>query len=88
MRVGREAKLLAEASPLSDEPVAVEFDFARRPSAGDVVKMAKAICSAWPKPPDGCAALCMQRLGGIPPDGCPWAAEVHGKHALVIMMMK
>jgi hypothetical protein len=44
--------------------------------------MAKAICSAWPKVPDGCAAIfCMQRLGSIPPDGCRYAIEVHGERA-------
>ena len=44
-------------------------------------RMAKAICSAWPKIPDGCAAICMQRLGSIPADGCRYAVQVHGERA-------
>lgn len=44
-------------------------------------QMAKAICLAWPKDPDGCAAICMDRLGSIPPDGCRHAMTVHGKRA-------
>ncbi len=43
--------------------------------------MAKAICSAWPKTPDGCAAICMDRLGSIPPEGCRHAKDVHGERA-------
>jgi hypothetical protein len=31
-------------------------------SFSDLERMAKAICSAWPKTPDGCAAICM-RIG-------------------------
>jgi hypothetical protein len=47
--------------------------------------MAKAICSAWPKVPDGCAAICMQRLGDIPPEGCRYAVEVHGERARKVL---
>lgn len=47
----------------------------------NIERMAKAICSAWPKTPDGCAVICMDRLGSIPPEGCRYAKEVHGKRA-------
>ena len=48
-------------------------------------KMAKAICSAWPKIPDGCAAICMDRLGSIPKEGCRYAVIVHGEKAKMIL---
>lgn len=48
-------------------------------------RMAKAICSAWPKVPDGCAAICMDRLGNIPPDGCRHAITVHGERARKVL---
>jgi hypothetical protein len=51
----------------------------------DVTRMAKAICSAFPKVPDGCAALCMDRLGEIPHNGCRHAVAVHGKSARRIL---
>jgi hypothetical protein len=47
--------------------------------------MAKAICSAWSKIPDGCAAICMQRLGNISPDGCHYAVAVHGERARKVL---
>lgn len=45
----------------------------------------RAICRKWPRDPDGCAALCMSRLGEIPKEGCNYAIEVHGKMAREIM---
>lgn len=48
-------------------------------------RMAKAICSAWPKDPDGCAAICMDRLGEFPPDGCRHAIAVHGDKAKKVL---
>jgi hypothetical protein len=54
-------------------------------STGDVERMAKAICSAWPKVPDGCAALCMDRLGDFPPEGCRHAVVVHGFRARMVL---
>lgn len=51
-------------------------------------RMAKAICSAWPRTPDGCAAICMDRLGGIPPEGCRHAVDVHGKRAKLVLKDK
>ena len=47
--------------------------------------MARAIRSAWPKTPDGCAAICMDRLGEIPKDGCRHAIRVHGKRARIAL---
>jgi hypothetical protein len=51
-------------------------------------RMAKAICSAWPRTPDGCAAICMDRLGAIPPEGCRHAVAVHGKRAKLVLKDK
>lgn len=48
-------------------------------------KMAIAICSTWPKVPDGCAAICMDRLGSIPKEGCRYALEVHGQRARKVL---
>lgn len=45
----------------------------------------KTLCDNWPKVPDGCAALCMQRLGGIPETGCAYRVDVHGKMARAIL---
>ena len=51
-------------------------------SRGEVQeRVALAICRTWPKVPDGCAARCMDRLGGIPKEGCRYAKNVHGKMA-------
>ncbi len=47
-------------------------------------RMAKAICSVWPKTPDGCAVICMDRLGSLP-DGCRYAKDVHGERARKIL---
>ena len=45
----------------------------------------KASCDTWPKVPDGCAALCMGRLGGIPREGCAYRVAVHGKRVRAIL---
>lgn len=41
----------------------------------------KVICDHWPRDPNGCAALCMDRLGSIPKTGCAHRRNVHGKMA-------
>lgn len=51
----------------------------------DVERLAKAICSGFPKVPDGCAAICMDRLGEIPKEGCRHAVDVHGEWARKIL---
>lgn len=51
----------------------------------NLVRMASAICSAFPKVPDGCALICMDRLGEIPREGCRYAIMVHGKAAQRIL---
>jgi hypothetical protein len=53
----------------------------------DLERMAKAICLAWPKVPDGCAARCMDRLGEIPKEGCKYALAVHGERARRVLSM-
>lgn len=49
------------------------------PLAPAVEAACKVECANWPKPPDGCAAICMSRLGSIPKTGCVYAVDVHGK---------
>ena len=49
-------------------------------------RMCVAICSAYPKSPDGCAAICMDRLGSIPSTGCRYAVTVHGENARKILL--
>lgn len=54
----------------------------------DIAKLSdvcKALCDNWPKIPDGCAALCMQRLGGLPETGCAYRVQVHGKMARAVI---
>lgn len=46
---------------------------------------AKALCRTWPKDPNGCAALCLDRLGSIPKEGCRHAAAVHGARATAVL---
>lgn len=46
-----------------------------------VKRAAVALCRSWPKDPNGCAALCLDRLGSIPKDGCRHAISVHGARA-------
>lgn len=47
----------------------------------DVERVAKSLCKTWPKTPNGCAMLCMDRLGSIPASGCHHAKHVHGERA-------
>lgn len=47
--------------------------------------VAVVICRNFPKVPDGCAALCMDRLGCIPEEGCRHAEVVHRKTAKAIL---
>jgi nitrogen fixation protein len=79
--------------PPEDEQEAPEHDpfkaVVARPIDLLVEEAAKELCRQWPKDPDGCAAICMDRLGDIPRDGCRHAFAVHGtrvrcvlKHAL------
>ena len=49
-------------------------------------RMTRAICAAWPKSPDGCAAICMDRMGSIPPEGCRHASTVHGNRARRVLL--
>lgn len=52
---------------------------------GLVKAISVAICQNWSKVPDGCAALCMDRLGSLPKDGCRYAEDIHGKMAKAIL---
>jgi len=42
---------------------------------------AKAICKSWPRDPNGCAVVCLDRLGSISKAGCAHAVFVHGPRA-------
>ena len=45
----------------------------------------KALCRTWSKPPDGCAARCLDRLGSPFATGCKYATEVHGQAARAVL---
>lgn len=47
--------------------------------------IARIICEHFPKVPDGCAPICMDRLGSIPKEGCTHRLKVHGKCAQAIL---
>ncbi len=49
--------------------------------------IARIICEHFPKVPDGCAPICMDRLGSIPKEGCIHRLKVHGKCAKAILRM-
>lgn len=81
----RQALAVVAWNALQDRAKQPEAKPAERPTAKE---LAVILCRAYPKAPDGCAALCMDRLGCIPAQGCAYALQVWGDMAERILAGK
>lgn len=79
------AVLRAPSSKIIDEALRLAARVSAEPDEKMVEAMTKRECELWPKTPNGCAALCMSRLGSIPKEGCAYRLTVHGNRCRAVI---